>query len=115
MNDFSYNNWSSMSDNNLSETIGSFIQHHRLNQNQSQDDVAKAAGISRSTLSLMERGGKVALNSLIRVLRVLDQLQIMDVFQVRNEISPIEYAKIQKNKRKRASNKKDNSTDDLGW
>ncbi len=117
MNDISYINWDSMNDKSLIETIGTFIQHNRLNQNRSQSEVAKAAGISRSTLSLLERGEKISLISLIQVLRVLDLLYIMDIFKVKNEISPIEYAKLQKNKRQRSSNKsKDpNSNHDLGW
>lgn len=104
-----------MSDKALIKTIGTFIQHHRLNQNKSQSDVAKAADISRSTLSLLERGEKVSLNSVMQVLRVLDLLHIMDVFQIRNEISPIEYAKLQKNKRQRARSKKVDSSSDLEW
>jgi transcriptional regulator with XRE-family HTH domain len=115
MNDISYMHWTSMSDKALIKTIGTFIQHHRLNQNKSQSDVAKAADISRSTLSLLERGEKVSLSSLMQVLRVLDLLYIMDVFHVSNEISPIEYAKLQKNKRQRARNKGNNSNEDLGW
>lgn len=115
MNDNSYTDWASMSDKALIKTIGTFIQHHRLNQNKSQSDVAAAAGISRSTLSLLERGEKVSLNSLMQVLRVLDLLHIMDMFHVSNEISPIEYAKLQKSKRQRARNKGNNSNEDLGW
>ena len=104
-----------MSDEVLIETIGNFVQHHRLNQNRSQSDVAKAAGISRSTLSLLERGEKTSLNSLIQVLRVLDVLHVMDVFIVGEEISPIEYAKLQRNKRKRARNKNKKSNEDPAW
>lgn len=117
MNDNSYIKWSAMSDKSIMETIGKFIQSHRLNQNRSQDQVAKAAGISRSTLSLLERGEKVRIDSLIQVLRVLDLLYVMDVFKVQDQISPIEYAKLKKNKRKHASPKKDepNQKDDLGW
>ena len=117
MNDNSYTNWESMSDKTLIETIGGFVKHHRLNQNQSQNKVAIAAGVSRSTLSLLERGEKISLSSLIKVLRVLDLLHIMNVFTISNEISPIEYAKLQKNKRKRARNKNEISNTDevLGW
>ncbi|MDP4687335.1 MAG: helix-turn-helix domain-containing protein [Salibacteraceae bacterium] len=113
----SYIDWVSMSDVSLMETIGRFVQHHRLQQNRAQGEVAKSAGISRSTLSLMERGEKTNLNSLIQVLRVLDLLHVMDVFRIENEISPIEYAKLQKNKRQRASGKVEdpNPNDDLGW
>lgn len=107
MNDISYNDWVSMSDKALGETIGRFIKHHRLNQNKTQEEVSVEAGISRSTLSLLERGEKVTLSSLIQVLRVLDLLHLMDVFQVSDEISPIEYAKLQKNKRQRARNQKE--------
>lgn len=117
MSDNSYINWLSMSDKALVETIGSFVQHHRLNQNRSQSNVATDAGISRSTLSLLERGEKISLGSLIKVLRVLDLLHIMNVFKIDNEISPVEYARLQKNKRKRARNKQENPNleEDLGW
>ena len=117
MNEKSYTNWFSMSDKALIEAIGKFITHHRLNQNKTQKEVADAAGISRSTLSLLERGEKIALNSLIHVLRVLDLLYIMDVFKISQEISPIEYAKLQKKKRKRASTKSENNNtkEDIGW
>ena len=115
MNDNSYTEWLSMSDKGLMKTIGTFVQHHRLNQNRSQSDVADAAGISRSTLSLLERGEKVSLNSLIQVLRIFDLLYIMDVFKVEKEISPIEYAKLQKNRKKRARSKRENSNEDIGW
>ena len=115
MNNNSYIDWLSMSDKALIETIGHFVQHHRLNQNKSQSDIAEAAGISRSTLSLLERGAKVSLSSLIKVLRVLDLLHIMDVFKVSKEISPIEYAKLQKKKRQRARNKSENSNGELEW
>ena len=117
MNDISYGKWEAMSDKSLIETIGNFIQTHRLNQDKSQDQVAAAAGISRSTLSLLERGAKVRIDSLIQVLRVLDLLYIMDVFKIQDQISPIEYAKLKKKQRKQASPRKGSNVDkeDLGW
>lgn len=105
MSDFSYNSWSTMSDRSIIKTIGNFIKHHRLNQNKSQGEVATDAGISRSTISLLERGEAVALSSLVQVLRVLDLLYIMEVFQVKNELSPLEYLKLQKSRRQRARSK----------
>lgn len=117
MSDNSYINWVSMTDTALMESIGKFVQHHRLAQNKTQSEVAKSAGISRSTLSLMERGEGVALKSLILVLRVLDLLYIMDTFRVKNEISPLAYAKLKKNQKQRARKKGDSFTNekDLGW
>jgi transcriptional regulator with XRE-family HTH domain len=90
-----------MSDHALMEHIGSFVRHHRMAQHRTQDDLAVAAGISRSTLSLLERGETVTLATLIQVLRVLDQLHTMDAFQVREYISPLALVRQQKAKRKR--------------
>jgi transcriptional regulator with XRE-family HTH domain len=102
MNEKSYKNWVSMSDDALTQQLGAFVKHHRLDQNKTQDKVAKAAGISRSTLSLLERGDTVSLSTLIQVLRVLDQLQVMDAFEIQQSISPIALAKAEREKRKRA-------------
>lgn len=117
MNDFSYNSWDAMSDKALIEQIGKFVRWHRLNQNKSQEQVSEAAGMSRSTLSLLERGEKVRIDSLIQVLRVLNLLSIMDAFKVTEQISPIEYAKLREKQRKYASpqKKEDSTNEDLGW
>jgi len=103
MNEISYKNQASMSDKALIEQIGAFVKHHRLRQNKTQDEIAEEAGISRSTLSLLERGESVTILTLIQVLRVLDQLHIMDAFRVEEKVSPMALAKLEKEKRKRAS------------
>jgi transcriptional regulator with XRE-family HTH domain len=115
MTDISFNNWVSMSDKVLAEHIGAYIKHHRLEQNKSQDIVAQAAGISRSTLSLLERGKTVTLATLIQVFRVLDLLHIMEAFVVPKTISPLAMAKIEQEKRQRASGKKKNETGKSAW
>ena len=109
--------WAYNSDRGLSKIIGGFIKHHRLNQNRTQSEVSEAAGISRSTLSLLERGEKVMLSSLICVLRVLDLLYIMDVFKIEEEISPIEYSKLQKKAKRQRSRSSNNNElmEDIGW
>ena len=110
MMDINNANWTAMSDSAIAKSIGVFVKHHRLQQNKTQKDVADAAGINRSTLTSFEKGDTVTVATLIQVLRVLDLLYIMSVFHVEDEISPIEYAKLQKNKRKRARSKNDNKT-----
>lgn len=115
----SYTEWSAYSDAALLEQIGQFVQHSRLGQNKTQSEVSKSAGISRSTLSLLERGEKVTLLSLIQVLRTLDLLHVMDVFLVRPQISPITYAEMQKKRRQRARKTNDlelrEPDQDLEW
>lgn len=76
--------------------IGDFVKKKRMALNKTQDQLALEAGLSRSTLSLLERGEKVNLITLIQVLRVLDELQLLEAFEVRSQISPIEYIKLQK-------------------
>jgi transcriptional regulator with XRE-family HTH domain len=115
MTDQSFTNWVSMSDKALAEQIGAFVRHHRIAQNKTQNVLAAEAGISRSTLSLLERGEAVMLGTLIQVLRVLDQLQIMGAFEIQDSISPLALAKLQKEKRQRASGKKEQKTDETDW
>ncbi|MCF8214488.1 MAG: helix-turn-helix transcriptional regulator [Chitinophagaceae bacterium] len=115
MTDRSYNNWSSMSDKVLAKHIGSFVKEKRMEMNKTQDLLAHAAGISRSTLSLLEKGETVTLATLLQVLRVLDQLHILDVFSVQPTVSPIQLAKIELKKRKRASGRTPASSKKSTW
>lgn len=110
MNDKPYTNWYPNSDKALSETLGYFIRHHRTEQQLTQKEVAEKANISRSTLSLLERGETVTLSTLLQVLRVLNLLHIMDVFKVNKTISPITLAKAEQAERQRvrSRNKPDN-------
>ncbi|NTW99488.1 MAG: helix-turn-helix transcriptional regulator [Geobacteraceae bacterium] len=115
MTEKSFANWASMSDKRLAEHIGAFVRHRRLEQNKTQDMLSHAASISRSTLSLLERGETVTLTTLIQVLRVLDQLDVMSAFVVEERISPLALAKIQKEKRQRARGKQDGNTTEHEW
>ena len=98
--------YSSMSDDRLAQLLGEFIKHHRINKNISQEELAIAAGLSRPTISLMERGKSMNLNSIIRVLRVLDLLYLFDAIKITQTISPIEMLKLQEKQRKRSSKKR---------
>ena len=118
MTDKSSNEWVSMSDKALMEHIGVFVRYHRLEQNKTQNELATAAGISRSTLSLLERGETVTINTLIQVLRVLDKLHVMSAFEVIETLSPLALARLQKEKRQRArkkSGKQDENSEETDW
>jgi transcriptional regulator with XRE-family HTH domain len=115
MTDKSYYNWRSMSDKALEEHIGRFVKEKRMELNITQNALAQAAGISRSTLSLLERGETVTLATLLQVLRVLDQLHILDVFSVQPTISPIQLAKMELKKRKRARGTPSASSEKSTW
>ncbi len=115
MTDNSYNNWTSLNDKALSQQIGAFIRQQRLDQNKSQSSLAKEAAISRSTLSLLEKGETVTLSTLIQVLRVLDQLQFMQFFVIKNTMSPLALLKQQKETRQRASGKSKGTNPKTNW
>lgn len=85
-----------LSDLAILKMIGIFIKKKRMALNKTQGQLAEEAGMSRSTLSLLERGEKVQLLTLIQALRILDELHLLEAFEVRQQISPIEYIKLQK-------------------
>lgn len=102
MNDISHRSLVAKTDQGVIEYIGTFIRYHRLQLNKSQSQVSHDAGISRSTLSLLERGEDVRLSTLIQVLRVLGKLDVLDRFEVVERLSPLAIAKAQHSKRYRA-------------
>lgn len=111
MNDLSDQNWKVMSDDGIARRIGAFIKYYRIQKNKTQETLAKEAGISRSTLSLLERGETVTVATLIQVLRVLDLLYVFDRFEVTQQLSPIILAKAERKKRKRAASPRKKDTD----
>ena len=116
MTELSYNtNWSSMSDQAWCNVIGTFVRQRRLDQNKSQKEVANAANISRSTLSLLERGETVTLDTFLRVLRVLDLLYVLGAFKSVTQVSPMQLAKLEQEQRKRASSKKSEPKTESDW
>lgn len=118
MKDMSDKNLNVMSDDQIVRQIGMFVRHHRLEQNKTQSTLAKDAGISRSTLSLLEGGEIFTIGTLIQVLRVLDQLHVFDRFTVATQQSPLLLARAEKSKRQRAIPRKDITKDineDTNW
>lgn len=107
--------WYAMSDDAIIKSIGAFIKHHRIEKNRTQQDVAVDAGINRTTLSFLENGDIVNTSTLVQVLRALDLLNILDIFTIKNQISPIELAKLEEQRRKRASNKRKNEKPESVW
>lgn len=106
MTDISYKNSIAASDTAWMETIGSFIKHHRLQQNKTQSQLAGEAGIVRSTLSLFERGENTSLLVFIQLLRSLKLLHLLQEFRVKTQISPLQLAKLEQSKRTRAGRKR---------
>jgi transcriptional regulator with XRE-family HTH domain len=112
MNDISYAN----SDAAILRDIGEFLKSKRIDQNLTQDEVAQRAAMSRSTLSLAERGENISLTNLLKILRILDALYVLEQFKAPSQISPLLLAKEEEKKRKRVSrNNVQPNKDDIGW
>jgi transcriptional regulator with XRE-family HTH domain len=94
-----------MTDANIIRSIGDFVKHNRLQQNKTQVQLAKEAGLNPYTISQLENGVSVTLSTLIQLLRTLDELQVLEQFTIKEEISPIQYAKLKMKKRRRARGK----------
>jgi len=92
-----------MSDKSIISLIGKYIKHQRLIQNKTQAKIAEIAGINRWTMSKIENGEPISLISLIQILRALNLLDVLNIFKTQTQLSPLELAKIEKQKRKRAS------------
>lgn len=109
---------SNLSDKSVLTEIGNFITQKRIQQQITQAELAEKAALSRSTVSLMERGESISLNNLLKILRILDSLYALQSFVVREKKSPIALAKEEQIKKvQRVSRTKDSATDkeDLGW
>ena len=109
--------WVQMSDATIVDQMGRYIRHVRIQQNKTQAQLAEMAGLNRWTISQIEKGESITLGSLIQILRALDSLYVLEAFEVSDEISPLEYAKLKKQQKKRVRSKTDNKPgkDDLGW
>jgi transcriptional regulator with XRE-family HTH domain len=101
------NNISKYTDIAIVINMAEFIKQKRLEQNKTQSELAEASGINRSTLIEFEQSGRANLLTFIQLLRALDQLQTLQVFQIEKELSPIQLAELQQAEKKRASKSKD--------
>jgi transcriptional regulator with XRE-family HTH domain len=96
-------NMNANSDKAILASMGGWIKETRLRQNKTQQELADAAGINRSTLIQMESGAGGGLLTFVQILRALDQLYIFKNFEITEQISPLLLAKMQRKKRKRAT------------
>lgn len=93
------------SDHHYLGLIGEFVRTSRIVQNKTQENLAKHAGVNRSTVVQLEKGKPVSLISLIQLLRALNRLDVLNEMEVKPVISPLKYAAMQIKIRKRVSKK----------
>ncbi len=83
--------------------LGKQVESYRLSRLIKQDELAKMAGISRSTLARMESGKGGTLDTLARVLKALDLNDRIFTLLPKADISPFDMLRATGKKRQRVS------------
>lgn len=87
--------------------IGERLRSVRLKQNITQQSLAEAAEVSLSTVKKIEKGEIRSVDALIRVLRTLGKLEVLQPLVEEEQFSPNEYYELvhaaMTHKRKRAT------------
>ena len=81
--------------------IGSKLKELRIEKNMKQAMLADAAGVSVFTISSVENGKATSLLTIVQLLRALEHLDYLDSFFQEEAMSPIAYAKLMKNNKKK--------------
>ncbi|MBL4673528.1 MAG: helix-turn-helix transcriptional regulator [Arenicella sp.] len=101
-----YHDFQTASPQQSIQAIGRELEQLRLSKNLSQSLVASEAGVSRRTITRMEAGETVSLDTFVRVLKVYDVADRIATLFPEHTVRPIERVKLGGKQRKRASSVK---------
>ena len=96
------NNLMAQTDSAFMQLLGGFIKAKRLELNKTQQQIADAAGVDRTTLLKMENGAGGNMLSFIQILRAIGELPVLKNFEINEPISPLLLAKMMQQKKQRA-------------
>ena len=82
--------------------LGRRLEELRLSKNRNQTQVAEEAGVSRRTITRLENGGGVSLDTFIRVMRALGVADRFQSLLPDPAIRPIDRVRFRGRERKRA-------------
>jgi len=103
-------NWKGLKNDAVVRQLGKELKRMRLEADVSQAEVAKRAGLDRTTVVKLEAGRAATLLTVVQILRAMDRLDVLDPFH--NEPQPTPYMVVEqqekylRKQRKRASRKK---------
>ena len=100
--------------------IGNHLRQARLKQNITQQSLADAANVSLSSIRKIENGKIGSFDALVRIMRILGMLEVLQPLIDEEQMSPNEYYDLvnssKKRQRKRAVGKIDNANkEDSEW
>jgi len=82
--------------------FGVRLRGYRLRQNRLQGEIARLAGVTPATVVNAEAGKNVRLESIVRILRALGQLEALNDFLPEPTVSPIQLLALHGKVRQRA-------------
>jgi transcriptional regulator with XRE-family HTH domain len=91
-----------LSDDAVMKELGRRLAQLRIDSNYTQEYLAQRAGIGKRTLERLEKGMQVQTSSLVRVLRSLGQLEVLEGLLPSTDIRPMDMLRLKKNRRQRA-------------
>ncbi len=80
-----------LADAAICQKTGSRLKQARLKQNITQQSLAEAADVSLSSIKKIENGEIASFDSLLRVLRMLGMLDVLQPLVEEEQLSPNEY------------------------
>ncbi|PCJ81093.1 MAG: transcriptional regulator [Bacteroidetes bacterium] len=107
--------YSTKTDDVIINEITGRVKQRRLNLNMTQGDVAQKSGLHAQTIKNFEQGKSIKLKTLIRIMRVLGELDSLDHFLPQKGASPIELLKLKGKERVRASGKSKEHKGNAQW
>ena len=97
----------------IESELGQKLERLRLSKNINQSVLAKEAGVSRRTITRVENGEGISLDTLIRVMRALGVVDRLAALLPDPTTRPVERVKLGGRERKRARTKK--TPDAAAW
>ncbi|MGC6427396.1 MAG: helix-turn-helix domain-containing protein [Akkermansiaceae bacterium] len=106
-----------LDDTSLEGVIGERMKRHRLNLNLSQSELSEKAGVARRTITSVENGQGGTLSTLIRLLRAMDKLDLLQDFLSEPELSPEQERKAKRGKlqQRKYSSRPSESEKAIAW
>jgi transcriptional regulator with XRE-family HTH domain len=109
------NDYNLLSSEDIQLDLGQKIEQLRLTKNINQAQIAIEAGVSRRTISRLENGQTVSLDTLIRVLKALGIIEQLALLIPDASVRPLERVRRQGRERKRASSKRSPRSAQWTW
>lgn len=99
--------WDEMTNAAILQTLGERLKEYRLRRNLQQSELARYAGVNISTVSRIEKGQNIMIDSYLRIMRVLEMLDNLDEFIPEPPRSPLLMKKLMGKKKQRVRKSKD--------